>query len=484
MSSNIMSNDCSFGSAHFRRLSDQQCQKLYWACLKVLERTGVRIYDQAALDLLKKAGASISDGNRVRIPNGLVEKALSTAPKRVTLYNRYGEPVMPVEGYRSFFGPGSDCLNIIDHRTNQRRPAVLQDIIDGMTIADALPNIDFVMCMFLPSDVNQAVLDRYEMEVMLNYTAKPIIFVTTEFSGCADAVEMAEAVAGGAEALRRRPMVAPYINVTTGLIHNQEAVQKLLYMAEKGLPATYIPSTQGGATAPVTPAGAMVVAQTGVLAGLVMSQLKREGAPFIMPGWGGNMLDMRTTVQPYADPDKRAIVLDYGHFLGLPMFALAGVSDSKVVDQQAAAEAAMTLLTDTLAGGHIVHDLGYLESGLTGSLVQLTICDELLNWIAHFVQGVDTSDEALCLDLIDEVGPDGFYIDHDHTYKHFRERWYPGLFERDNYEGWLSKGGQTLAERATDKVAKILAEHKPEPLPKDVAQQVRAIVKRAEAAVG
>lgn len=478
--STFCSNDTAFGSAHFRRLSDSQCQRIYWACLKVLERTGVRIYSQEALDLLKKAGASISDGNRVRIPSGLVEKALSTAPGRVTLYNRHGEPVMPVEGYRSFFGTGSDCLNIIDHRTGRRRPAVLQDIVDGITVADALPNIDFVMCMFLPSDVKQEVLDRYEMEVMLNYTTKPIIFVTTEFSGCVDAVEMAEAVVGGPEALRRRPMVAPYINVTTGLVHNEEAVQKLLYMAEKGLPATYIPSTQGGATAPVTPAGAMVVAQTGVLAGLVMSQLKREGTPFIMPGWGGNMLDMRSTIQPYADPDKRAMVLDYGHFLGLPMFALAGVSDAKVVDQQAAAEAAMTLLTDVLAGGNIVHDLGYLESGLTGSLVQLTICDEILNWIAHFVKGVDVSDEALCLDLIDEIGPDGFYLDHDHTFEHFRERWYPDLFERDNYDGWLAKGGQTLAERATAKVNQILAGHRPEPLPPEVAQQVRAIVERAE----
>jgi trimethylamine--corrinoid protein Co-methyltransferase len=372
---------------------------------------------------------------------------------------------------------------VVDHRTNNRRQAVLQDIIDGMTVADALPNVDFVMCMFLPSDVKQSVLDRYEMEVMLNYTTKPIIFVTTEFSGCVDAVEMAEAVVGGPEALRQRPLVAPYINVTTGLVHNEEAVQKLLYMAGKGLPATYIPSTQGGATAPVTPAGAMVVAQSGALVGLVLSQLKREGAPFIMPGWGGNMLDMRTTVQPYADPDKRAMVLDYGHWLGLPMFALAGVSESKTVDQQAAAEAAMTLMTDVLAGGNIVHDLGYLESGLSGSLAQLVICDEILNWLTHFVKGVDTSDDALCLDLIDEIGPDGFYLDCDHTYEHFRERWYPGLFERDNYEGWLSKGGKTLAERAADKVSHILANHKPEPLPADAAQKVRAIVERAEAAL-
>lgn len=245
----ISSNDDALGSVRCRRLSDSQCRKLYDACLLVLERTGVRVHSEEALDLLRAAGASV-DGNRVRVPNGLVEKALSTAPKRVTLYDRNGRPAMPVEGYRSFFGPGSDCLHVIDHRSHERRKAVLQDVVDGMILVDALPNIDFAMCMFLPSDVDQAVLDRFEMQAMLENTTKPIIFVTTEFSGCADAIEMAEAVVGGAEALRRRPFVAPYINVTTGLVHNEDAVEKLLFMAGKGLPTTYIPSTQGARQLP------------------------------------------------------------------------------------------------------------------------------------------------------------------------------------------------------------------------------------------
>jgi trimethylamine--corrinoid protein Co-methyltransferase len=477
----IRTNDQVFSTTQFRRLSDEQCQKLYWACLEILERTGVRLYDQEALDLLKKAGLSASDGNRVRIPSGLVEKARGTVPKRVTLCDRDGNRVMPVEGHRSFYGPGSDCLNIIDHRTGERRKAVLQDVVDAMTLADALPNIDFVMCMFLPTDVPQPVADRYQMQAMLNYTTKPIMYVTTEFSGCVDAVEMAEAVVGGPEALRQNPLAACYINVTTGLRHNEEALQKLLYLAGKGLPFAYVPSTQGGVTAPVTLAGAMAVAQAGALAGLVLSQLKREGAPFIMPGWGGNMLDMRTTVQPYADPDKRAMVPDFVHYLGLPMFTLAGCSDSKRVDQQAGIEAALTLMTDALCGGNIVHDLGYLESGLTGSLAQLVICDEVLSWMGHFVRGVDINDETLALDLIDEVGPDGQFLDSGHTLVHFRERWYPQLFDRDNYDSWLSRGGKTLGERAAERVKAVLAQHKPEPLPEDITKAVHAVVERAEA---
>jgi len=190
---------------------------------------------------------------------------------------------------------------------------------------------------------------------------------------------------------------------------------------------------------------------------------------------------MRTTVMPYVDPDKRALEADLAHFLGLPMFTIAGCSDSKVMDQQAGIEAALTLVIDALDGGNIVHDLGYLESGLTGSLAQLVICDEILSWLGHFVHGVEINDETLALDLINEVGPDGQFLDSGHTLRHFRELWYPSLFDRNNYDGWLAQGGTTLVERAAKRVETILAEHKPEPLPDDVAQAVHAIIERAEA---
>jgi trimethylamine--corrinoid protein Co-methyltransferase len=475
----LRSNDQTFVSTLFRRLSDAQCQKIHWASLEVMERTGVRLYEQEAIDLIKKAGAHVSDGNRVRIPSSLVEMAFATVPRRVVLCNRHGERVMPIEGYRSFYGPGSDCLNIIDHRNGERRKPVLGDIVDGMIVADALPNIDFVMSMVLPMDVPPMVADRYQMEVMLNTTIKPIVLVTNDFWGCVDAVEMAEAVAGGAEALRQNPMVACYINVTTGLRHNQEALQKLLYLADKGLPALYIPVGQGGTTAPITLAGCQVIWNVGALVGLVLSQLKREGTPYVMAGWGAGALDMRTLTVPYAEPDRRAIAQAMSHFYGLPMFALGGCSDSKCVDQQAGIEAALTLMVSALSGGNIVHDLGYLESGLCYSLAQLVICDEILGWLAHFIRGVEVSDETLALDLIDQVGPDGQYLDSEHTLAHFRERWYPTLFDRDNYDNWHARGGITLAQRAAERVEAILAEHKPDPLPQDVAEAVHALVEGA-----
>jgi trimethylamine--corrinoid protein Co-methyltransferase len=327
------------------------------------------------------------------------------------------------------------------------------------------------------------VSDRYQMEVMLNNTTKPIIFVTNEFSGCVDAVEMAEAVVGGAEALRQRPLTACYINVTTGLRHNEEALQKLLFLADKGLPLLYIPVVIGGISSPVTTAGSAVLINVGVLAGLVLSQLKREGAPFIIPGMGGTPLDMRTMISPYVSPDTVGVTHALGHHYSLPIFGLGGCSDTKLVDQQAAAEAALTLMVETLSGSNLIHDLGYLESGLCGSLAQLVICNEIVGWLEHFTAPIEINDETLALDLIDEVGPDGQFLDGEHTLTHFREHWYPDVFERGNYDQWQAAGGKSLGERAVERVEEILREHKPELLPDDVVQAIRAVVRRAEESV-
>lgn len=474
------SNNAHYDSAFAHKISPQQCRRLFWAAQEILERVGVRLLDEEAIDLLKKASVPVDDGNLARIPASLVQKALTTAPQRIAIYNRNGEVAMTLGGHRTYFGPGSDCLDILDHRNGKRRRAVLQDVVDGMRVVDRLEHIDFAMCMFLPSDVEQDIADLYQMEAMLSNTTKPVVYVNPEFEGCRDTVRMAEVAAGGRSELRRRPLAVSYINVATGLRHNREALQKLLYLSGEGLPLTYVASAQGGTTAPITVPAAAAIEHAGTLTGLVLSQLKREGAPFIMPGWSGQQLDMRTTVQPHADPEKRGQGIDFAHFLGLPMFNIAGASDSKLMDQQAAAEAALTIFTDAIFGGNLVHDVGYLDSGLLGCLPQLAICNEIISWTAACVRGCEINEETLCLDLIERIGHDGDYLSEDHTLNNFRKRWYPTLFDRSNPAQWEEKGGLSMGDRATAAVTGILADHRPQPLSADAARALRAIIAEAQ----
>ncbi len=465
------------GGAHLTRLSDEQFEKIHAACLEILGRIGVRVDLQEARDLLKKGGAQI-DGNLVRVPSPMVERALASAPKKVTLYNRSGEAVMPLESNRCFFGPGSDCLTIIDHRTNERRKPVLQDVIEGSRLCDALPNIDFVMSMVLPSDVDPTQADSYQMEAMLSNTSKPVLYVSYESKGLVNAIEMAEAVVGGAEALRMKPILTCYINVVSGAVHNEESLRKLLYLSGKGLPALYIPGSNAGVTSPMTVAGAVALDTAGALLGLVLSQLKWEGSPFIMSAMDPAALDMRTMVSPYAYPE-RGFIRSVSQRYGLPTLSLAGGSDSKLVDQQAAAEAALTMLADVFMGGNLIHDLGYLESGLTYSFSQLAICEQMVDWIKAYFREVEVSDATLALDEIERMGAGGMYLNSKHTRQHYKETWYPGIFERGMYPDWEKKGKQTLVERASERVQKLLDEHQSQPLPPAIQARLREIVNQA-----
>ena len=463
----------------YQRLSGSACQRLHEAAVTILRRTGVRLELPRAVELLRDADCGVDDNGIVRIPPALVEWALERAPRSFTMYDRDGEPAMVLDGSRTYYGPGSDCLHIIDHRTGERRRPTMADVAEGVGLADALGDIDFVMSMFLPAHVDERIADRHQFRAMLTGTRKPLVFVTYDASGCRDAVAMAELVAGGAEALAAKPFLACYVNCSTGLLHNADALEKLVMLAERGLPVIYAPGSQAGVTGPATPAGAVAVFWAGVLAGLVIAQLVREGTPFVAKGWGGGGLDMKTMVYGYASPDQRATATALARHVGLPAFSLAGASDAKTVDQQAAAEAALTLAVEALAGPDLVHDLGYLESGLSGSLAQLAICDEMVAWLRHTGSPLDTGDEALALDVIDEVGPDGQFLAARHTARHCRELYYPTIFERATREAWTAAGGTTLAERAGRRVEELLAA-RPAPEPLACDHELCTIVAAAE----
>jgi trimethylamine--corrinoid protein Co-methyltransferase len=467
-------------SAHYARLGHGECEKIHMASLEILGRVGVDVHHDRARALLVKAGAQ-ADGVRIRLPTYVVDKALALAPRQMTLYDRQGQVAIRAWGYNTYYGGGSDCLNVLDHRTGQRRRAVLQDVVEAATLMDALPEIEFVMSLFLPEDVDQRIYDRYQMEVMLNNTTKPIIFVTPDFEGCVAAVEMCEAVAGGVEAFRRRPFATCYLNVTSGLVANEEALQKCIYLAEKGLPLLYIPLNAGGVNSPSTTAGCMASMNAGTLLGIVLAQLVREGTPVAVPGWNGGPYNLKTMVGNYVLADEQGVPTEMGKYYGLPVFGLGGSTDSKVLDHQCGMEVTISLMTALLHGANVVHDVGFMDSGLQGSLQLQVIANDTIGWLRAATAGVVVDDETLALDVIDELGPTGDYMSHDHTLRHFREPYYSQLADKGTYSQWVDRGATTMEERAANRVTEILDSHRPEPLPAAVQQKIRRIVEREQA---
>jgi trimethylamine---corrinoid protein Co-methyltransferase len=463
----------------FNVLSPNQIEDIHNASLEILDRIGIRFYHEDSVEIMKRAGCRVEKGNIIKIPSWLVERSIRSAPKRIMLCNQEGQRIMPLEGRNSFLGTGSDCLHVVDHRTNERRQASLNDVVEGIRVCDALPNIDFVMSMFYPWDVPAETGVQHTLEIMLEYTNKPIVFVTETLKGCVDSVKMAEIVAGSEEELRKNPFVACYINVTTPLRQNREALEKVLYLSGKGLPFIYVPSVRRGITSPMTMAGGLALNTAGILAGLVLGQLNQEGSPIVLCAGGAvQAIDMKTLGSAYAAPE-RIYESALPEFYGLPRWGLGGCSDSKTMDEQAVFEASMTMFIDILNGVHLIHDIGYLEGGLSGSLELLVICDEMIGWMKQLLKEIEISEETLALDLIEKIGHDGQYIDSEHTVRHIREDWFPEMIDRSTIDNWKAKGSKDLREKAKEKVNSILDSETTTYLSENNREQIKSIVREA-----
>jgi trimethylamine---corrinoid protein Co-methyltransferase len=467
----------------FRVLSDPQIEEIVAAAQEVLSRVGTRVYHDEALALLRGAGCSVSDGSLVRIPAWLVKEALSTAPSRIVVRGRDRRKAIALEKDKIYFGTGSDCPSLVDPYSGEVRKYTFQDVYNAARISDALPNIDFHMSLGLTGGVPAATYDRHQFLAMLKGTSKPLVITANDREGLADQYRMACEVLGGEEEFAQMPLFVVYNEPVSPLSHSVEAVDKLLYAAKKAIPAMYTPGTTCGATAPATLAGGMVQGLAEYFAGLVLTQLKRRGAPLIMGGVT-TVMDMATSQFTYGSPELvliSAAMTDVAKWLGLPMFSTAGCSDSKVLDQQAAIESAVSVTIAALSGANLIHDVGYLESGKLGSYDMLVMSNEVIAMVKHIMGGVAVTPETMAVDVIEQVGPGGHYLAQEHTRRSFRSQmWFPALMDRQMRRAWEAGGGLTMAERVRAKVRSILESHQPMPVPADVEARLVEIVAEAD----
>jgi len=460
-----------------QNLTDDQMEQLHLATLDILEQVGVKVCEPEALQLLSDAGARV-EKDLVKIPTWMIQQALQTAPCKIAIYNRSGERAMSLEKGKIYFGTGSDTPYIIDIETGKRRKTIKQDTINATKVADALENIDFVMSMARASDVPGERSDRHHFEAMTLNSTKPIIFDAHDRQGLLDMIEMGALVKGGKKQLLEKPYIMHYTQPTSPLVHSKNALEKLLVAAENGIPLVYASAVMCGATGPVTTAGAIVIANAEILSGLVIHQLKSKGAPFIHGG-GTPPLNMITTICSYGDPQGfmgAALLTQLSDYYKLPSFSIAGCTDAQAFDQQAAMESGFNMLFSALAGGNLIHDLGYIGAGMTFSLEHLVLCDEGAGMAKFMTRGVDINPETLALDVIEKIGPGGHFLTEKHTMDHFRSHMhFTRIFNRNTYDNWQAAGAKTFGDSANALIKEILHWHEVPQLDPDVEEAVKDI---------
>jgi trimethylamine--corrinoid protein Co-methyltransferase len=217
------------------------------------------------------------------------------------------------------------------------------------------------------------------------------------------------------------------------------------------------------------------------LLGIVLAQLVREGTPVAVPGWNGGPYNLKTMVGNYVLADEQGVSTSMGRYYGLPVFGLGGSTDSKVLDQQCGMEVSLSLITALLHGANIVHDVGFMDAGMQSSLPLIAIANDTIGWIRAATVGVPVDEETLALDVIDELGPTGDYLSHEHTLRHYKEPFYSSLADKGTYSQWERRGATTMEEHAAQQVEEILANHQPESLSPDVQRDIKKIVEREQA---
>ncbi len=473
-------------------LTEDEIEAIYYSALRVLAETGVRVYEEEGVELAYSHGAIVEDttekSSLVKIPSWMVDKARSTLPERVVVTgppDKDGERKHVMDLYKNqiYYGTGSDTPFTLDPYNGERRRATYKDVKNFAKLAQALPNIDFFMSLGITQDTAVGTYDRWQYLAMLEGTNKPINITAVDIEGLKDQLEMAYIRLGGKEEWKKAPAFSLYIEPVSPLSHSEEVVQKLLFCCDNDIPFVYTPCPLAGATAPCTLAGTAVQALTESLFGIVLSQLRKPGSQVIIGGLMSNM-DMKTSVYCYGSPEMAllsAAYTDITKWLRVPEYETAGCSDTKIFDEQALMEATFNITTAGLIGGNMIHDVGYIEQGLTSCPEMLVASDEIIDRTKRILRGIPVTDESMALGVMDEVGPGGHYLAHDHTYDRFKtEIWRPKLSDRKDFNDWSKAGSKTYQERVHERMIELLEAEVEPLLEEDMYKELRQICELAD----
>jgi trimethylamine--corrinoid protein Co-methyltransferase len=439
-------------------LNEQQIRQLHAATATVLERTGVKVTHPRALEIFSSGGARV-ENDRVRIPRKVLEGAIKNAPSRIVLGNRYGEETVVLDNDACWFGATLDDVYYYDPQTNQRRQLTLEDCRKIVTLCDGLPNFTWGMTFGAISDVPSGMADRYAARQALAYSSKPLVFSSSNVDSLRDICEMAKIVTKNERCFETAPPAASFVTTISPLVIPDHVAEQMLFCTDHSIPQICYAGVQAGSTAPMSFAGTLVQGNAETLACLVFIQLVRPKSPVVY-GHFSTIMDMRSSIFSFGAPEMNLMVAaqsQIARHYKVPFFGSAGCSDSKLPDSQATAEAVFSCFSSALGCAGLIHDAGLLEYGTMVSPEHMVLVNEVLHMIGQYTRGLDVSEEALALDVIDAVGPGSHYLMLDHTMRHFREAWYSDLFDRNGFHHWSETGARDLRMRVQERTLALMA---------------------------
>jgi trimethylamine---corrinoid protein Co-methyltransferase len=465
---------------HYKPLNDEDIERIHQTSLKIFSEVGVQVNFPEALELFKKAGATINASTKiVKFSSELVMELIKPAPTVVHLCGRddSGELDCEIGGNKVYMGTGGTALNVQDPGEKSARRSKLEDIKNMARMVDALDNIHFYMLNVFPNELPVENVDVNRFGAALNNTRKHIMGGVYTVEGVRNVIRMAEIIAGSSEKLRQRPFISMVACNISPFKLDQSYGQLAMEVAKHGIPVVVPAEPLCGATAPITLAGNLVVLNVDTLIGVMLTQLVNPGTP-VLYGSVASITDMRDMKYLSGAVEMgllNAAAAQMARFYNLPLYSTAGMSDAKANDTQAGYESALTGLMVALAGGNFIHDAaGFLEFCMTASYDKLVIDNEIIGMVMRAVEGIQVNDETLAFDVLKKAGPGGHFVSNRHTRKFMRTELYqPQLSDRNNRQDWEREGAKSAQARATEIVREILAKPEIPILSSDIRDIIR-----------
>jgi trimethylamine--corrinoid protein Co-methyltransferase len=459
-------------------LSDREIRLIHESAFKILEAVGVKMPHEEALTLWSQAGASV-DGDVVKIPARLVEKALETSPKRdqVALYGLDSKHDISFTSHEPRAAAMCMAVSVLDLETGEHRSAGMEDLVRQTWLLEQLPNIEVNGGLVTPQDVPGQFNDWYTWAGTIKNTTKHVTGGMYGAQCVRDAMAMGALAAGGMEHFKKRPHLSGWVLTLPTLGNDYAGLDALMEMARQNVVVILSSGPMLGASSPMSLAGSVAQAHAEMLAGITLMQLVNPGAPLVYTSFIRSM-NMKTMAVCMASPESgimRGAMAEMGHFLGLPVRMPGLLRDSKILDAQAGFETALTGLT--LAYNCDLMDSGQLDSDLLVDYADPIFINEAMYAIKRSVRELAVNEKTINLDHIAAIGPGGSFLTTNETVRNFRkEVWHSTLFEQGARDVWVKQGSLDIRERALNQARRILAERQSHLMPPEVCRRIDDLI--------
>jgi trimethylamine---corrinoid protein Co-methyltransferase len=464
-------------------LNPTEVRKIHEATLWVIEKVGVKFPSDRALDIWEASGAQVDrDCKIVKAKGELIESALKSCPPTYSLAARDPQQDLHLDGNHVFVGTDGCGVEVIDIETGQRRTSRLQDVRDISRIADTTEEVGFHWVPVSAQDKPVETRGLHEIKAIWENSTKHVqtesIYKAREAKA---AIEMAALIAGGKEALRKRPVLSLMQCTAPPLGHDAGSLDAALLAAEAGIPTGFMTMAACLTTGPATLAGNLVVGNAEVIAGTAMLQLAHPGAPVFYAA-AQTASDLRSGAYTGGGPEDflfGAATNVLSDFYDIPLSMGSFATGAKEPNWQAGIENSLSTFMASVVMSDMLLGVGFLHGSRIWSFAEMMMDCEIFSIIHKTMQGIVVNDETLALDAISAVGSSGHFLTQKHTREHMHDLFLPEFMDRRPYNEWEAKKDDAR-DWALAKARKRLAEHKPDPLDPKLSKEFDKIIAALE----